>query len=76
MVSDAVEPRAGEALAGEHRRPFLEGLYMPMNTLYKPMAYIPVLSNLSSRLDNSVRGMALNFAIPDAVNFVRLAAAV
>ena len=24
MVSDAVEQRAGEALAGEHRRPFLE----------------------------------------------------
>ena len=28
------------------------------------------------RLDNSVRGMTLNFAIPDAANFVRLAAAV
>ena len=25
MVGDAVEQRAGEALAGEHRRPFLEG---------------------------------------------------
>ena len=24
MVSDAVEQRAGEALAGEHRRPFLD----------------------------------------------------
>ena len=26
MVGDAVEQRAGETLAGEHRRPFLEGL--------------------------------------------------
>ena len=25
MMGDAVEQRAGEALAGEHRRPFLEG---------------------------------------------------
>ena len=34
MVGDAVEQRAGEALAGEDRRPFLEGLGTPMNYLY------------------------------------------
>ena len=76
MVGDAVEQRAGEALAGEHRRPFLEGLDIPIDYVDKPTYYIPSLSNLSSRLDNSVRGMTLNFAIPDAANFVRLAAAV
>ena len=47
-----------------------------MNYGYKPTSYIPSLSNLSERLDNSVRGMALNIATPDAANFVRLAAAV
>ncbi len=76
MVGDAVEQRAGEALAGEHRRPFLEGLGMRVSYYYKSRPYIPALSNLSSRLDNFVRGMALNFARPDAANFVRLAAAV
>ena len=76
VVCDAVEQGAGEALAGEDRSPFLEGLGMTMGYLYKPMVYIPALSNLSSRLDNSVRGMALSFARPDAPNFVRLAAAV
>ena len=76
MVGDAVEQGAGEALAGEDGGPFLEGLDIPIYYADKPTSYIPSLSNLSSRLDNSVRGMTLNFAIPDAANFVRLAAAV
>ena len=51
-------------------------LGMTMNYCYKSLSYVPSLSNLSSRLDNSVPGMALNFARPDAANVVRLAAAV
>ena len=76
MVGDAVEQGAGEALAGEDGGPFLEGLDITMNYHGKSLAYIPSLSNLSSRLDNLVPGMARSFAIPDAANFVRLAAAV
>ena len=41
MVSDAVEQRAGEALAGEHRRPFLEGLDMPICYVDKSRSYVP-----------------------------------